>query len=472
MSTRSPRQSPRRRVLLINPPADPPTLRDYFCSTTPKADYLWHPIDLLALSGPLGARHEIAIIDAVAEGLDARAALERARGFGPDAAIQLVGSLTLGRDLAFAGDLRRSCGIDCLAVIGEPVLDAADALLAQAPAVDAALFDFLGPDAAALLGGRPDAVFNGAVRDGRRVVIRRERPRGSFHLGRVRHDLLPLRRYRVPPAAPSPFASVLCSFGCPYRCAYCNSGVGSLGYARREMDDLSAELEYLRRAGLRNLFFRDMSFGAEPAAARELLRRLQRARPGFCWTCYARPDRLDLDLLPEMARAGCRLIQFGVESARSEVLHGQQRASDPLRVEAAFQAARRCGIEAGAHFVLGLPGDSEAAIRETVDWALALDPAYASFNLFQSRHGTPSRARLGLDVMTASDASFGRPGPGAALSPDRLVRLRREAYQRFYLRPAFLHRRLSGSRNPAELRDLVRAAVGLARGLARGGRGR
>jgi len=429
-------------------------------------------MDLLALSGPLGASHEVLLLDAVAEGLDERSALERAKALTPDAAIQLVGSLTLQRDLDFAGALRRATGLQLLAVLGEPVLDSAEELLAREPAIDAALFDFLGPDAAALVNGYPDAVFNGAVRQGRGVTIRRERPRGSFRLGRVRHDLLLRAAYHVPPAAPAPFASVLASFGCPYSCAYCNSGVACLGFARREIDDLALELDYLARAGICNLFFRDMSFGADPAAARAVLALLRATRPGFSWTCYARPDRLDPDLVPEMARAGCRQIQFGVESARTEVLEGVERRADPARVEAAFNAARRAGIEAGAHFVLGLPGDSEAAIRETMAWALDLEPAYASFNLFQPRHGTPARAALGLAAATASDASFGRPGPGAALPAEQLVRLRREAYRRFYLRPRYLGQRLARTRSTAEILDLARAARGLARGLLRGHRER
>ena len=39
------------RVLLLNPPGARTYVRDYFCSKTTKSNYLFHPIDLVVLSG-------------------------------------------------------------------------------------------------------------------------------------------------------------------------------------------------------------------------------------------------------------------------------------------------------------------------------------------------------------------------------------------------------------------------------------
>ena len=43
------------RVLLLNPPGERTYIRDYFCSKTTKSNYLFHPIDLVVLSGTLAA---------------------------------------------------------------------------------------------------------------------------------------------------------------------------------------------------------------------------------------------------------------------------------------------------------------------------------------------------------------------------------------------------------------------------------
>jgi len=41
-------------------------LRDYYCSSTSKASYLWHPIDLLAQTGTLAPDADLKVLDAVA----------------------------------------------------------------------------------------------------------------------------------------------------------------------------------------------------------------------------------------------------------------------------------------------------------------------------------------------------------------------------------------------------------------------
>ncbi len=59
------------RVLLLNPPGSEIFIRDYFCSKTTKSNYLFHPIDLLAMSGTLAQEHEVSVLDGIAERLDA-----------------------------------------------------------------------------------------------------------------------------------------------------------------------------------------------------------------------------------------------------------------------------------------------------------------------------------------------------------------------------------------------------------------
>ena len=73
------------RVLLLNPPGERVYIRDYFCSKTTKSNYLFHPIDLVMLSGTVGSRHEIAVLDAIAEDLsigESRERIERERRSG------------------------------------------------------------------------------------------------------------------------------------------------------------------------------------------------------------------------------------------------------------------------------------------------------------------------------------------------------------------------------------------------------
>jgi len=66
--------SPAMRVLLLNPPGERVYIRDYFCSKTTKSNYLFHPVDLVALSGTLAGEHELTVLDCMPERLDPAAA--------------------------------------------------------------------------------------------------------------------------------------------------------------------------------------------------------------------------------------------------------------------------------------------------------------------------------------------------------------------------------------------------------------
>ena len=63
-------------------------------------------------------------------------------------------------------------------------------------------------------------------------------------------------------------------------------------------------------------------------------------------------------------------------------------ASSFKQVEAAVRAAERAGIRTVAFFMFGLPGESEADMDETIEFAKRLEPTYASFNVATPYPGT------------------------------------------------------------------------------------
>jgi len=239
------------------------------------------------------------------------------------------------------------------------------------------------------------------------------------------------------------------------------------------MGDVSRELEHIRGLGFRQPFVKDMSFGAPPGHAREFCGLLARPGVSMNWNCYARLDSLDVPLLESMHRAGCHLVQMGLETANPVV--GKHMGKELHREKALeiFRACRRLGIRTGAHFVLGLPGETEQGIRETVALACVLNPDYCSFNLFMPRHGSA------LGHLLESDASSGTTAPVldpsetfpsrtfCDLDPTDLFRWRGRAYRAFYLRPGYLLRQGLRWRTRAELTGILLDAWGLARNLLR-----
>ena len=142
----------RRRVLLLNPPGKDLYIRDYFCSKTTKSNYLFHPIDLLVLSGVFAERHDTAVLDAIAERLDAESALARVITARPDAIVSLVGAVSWEEDRAFLAAARAATGAE-IHVIGDVAHDGGEAMMESESWVSGCFQSFANGDALALVEG-------------------------------------------------------------------------------------------------------------------------------------------------------------------------------------------------------------------------------------------------------------------------------------------------------------------------------
>jgi len=188
-----------RKVLLLNPPFDGLYIRDQWCSHMSKGTYFRQPVDLLMLSGRLHADgYELAVVDAVAEGLSPEKAQRRVEKFGPDAIIFLTGVDSLKDDIAFVTESKRR-GAKVAVIIGDVVRDAGGKLLDDYPVLDACLSDYVTHGVHAFLQGDAGAAVNMFVRtpDGPRKVKASPPPK-YFKL------LRPLPAAALPPALRPP----------------------------------------------------------------------------------------------------------------------------------------------------------------------------------------------------------------------------------------------------------------------------
>ena len=446
------------RLLLLNPPSRQTVLRDYYCSSASKAGYLWHPIDLLAQSALLSSKHDLRVLDAVAEGMSNVKAEKLIANFAPEAVFALTSAATWRDDFHFLETLKRKNGFK-LVLSGEIFMADVKAVLESNPWIDAVLLSFIGTDLAQYLDGSTEHAANFAWRDGNKIHVVRTKAKGNYTLGIPRHDLFRMVKYRMPWQPYHPFATVITDYGCPFGCSFCNSH--TFGYALRDLNDLHDELSWLSGRGIRQLFIKDMTFAASRPHAMAVLEMMIKEKWGFSWNAYCRADLIDSDLAQMMCRAGCRLVQIGVESADSNLLaqHGKKISASTARE--AFDILKSAGINAGAHFIMGLPGDTLDGIRRTVELAIGLDPIYASFNIAMPRLGAS------LDDSNWMDRPLDSSGIKPFfklddLSSDALVKERNRALRRFYFRPIYWAKALGAIKTPYQLWNLIYHAGGFA----------
>ena len=104
-----------------------------------------------------------------------------------------------------------------------------------------------------------------------------------------------------------------------------------------------------------------------------------------------RPDCVDeqkLDYFAELSRKKYVTIEYGVESCYDETLCRINRGHDFATAERAIQMTAERGIHCGAHFILGLPGESDEMLIEQVERINALPLTTVKFHQLQLFRGT------------------------------------------------------------------------------------
>lgn len=437
------------RVLLVNPPAPQPTMRDDYCSSTSKAGYAWHPIDLLAAAAWLRDRHELIWRDYAVTPASRDAAIAQLAADRADAIFGLVGAAA-NDDFGFWRSVRERTDAP-LVLSGDLVRFAATEALAEHAFVDAVALDFTAPGLRDLLDGAPTTPG----------LLRRDTPEppavdGPFGYPVPPHELVWALPYRHPFLPPG-FATVMTDHGCPHRCRYCNSGV--VGWRERDLDNLAAELDWLAARRRRALLIKDMTFNAVPERTLTVLRLLRATGP-WRFACYVRPDRVTDEIAVGLARAGCVMAMAGVESGDDQVLGAVRPGATVAAVSEGIGRLHRAGVPVGGHFLLGLPGEGAAQWDRTLALALRLPLAYASFNLAAPRLGTPLYV-AGTGVADGSTAATRLLADEAQAA--QLPAWRKRAVRAFYGRPGYLMRRAWASLRLGMLRQQIGHGLALAR---------
>lgn len=112
-------------------------------------------------------------------------------------------------------------------------------------------------------------------------------------------------------------------------------------------------------------------------------------------TVECNPDSVGLKMLQSLRRAGVNRLSLGVQSANPCELSSLHRPHDFEQVKAAVQAARKARFKnLSLDLIYGLPGQTLAGWKDTVEQALALEPEHLSCYGLKVESGTPLDYRV------------------------------------------------------------------------------
>ncbi len=240
-----------------------------------------------------------------------------------------------------------------------------------------------------------------------------------------------------------PNTSCISSRGCPYACSYCDRSVFQRSFRFNSAEYLYEHMRHLReRFGIRHINFYDDQFTLHRGRV-EALTDLLLAKPlGMTFNCAVRAEHIDRDLVRRMRRAGCWMMSLGIESGDQELLAQHRQNPDLDHLAGKIRMISGEGIRTKGLLMIGLPGESEASIRRSMDYVFSLP--IDDFNLakFTPFPGSPIYEKvheLGafdedwerMDCMSFQFVTRG-------MTRERLESLFREFYERHFRRPKVL----------------------------------
>jgi radical SAM superfamily enzyme YgiQ (UPF0313 family) len=182
-----------------------------------------------------------------------------------------------------------------------------------------------------------------------------------------------------------PSLPMISSYGCPYNCLFCASRtISGRSTAFRPVEDVLQEIEFLKiQYGVESITFIDDCLLASRPRIESILNAFIERNYNLTWKAASVSAwHLDDTLLDLMKRSGCTQITVSVESGSQRVLSNIMRK--PLKLQIIPGIVKKCkeiGIDIGANFVIGLPGETWEEIRQTFRFAEESDFDLSHFHI-------------------------------------------------------------------------------------------
>lgn len=229
------------------------------------------------------------------------------------------------------------------------------------------------------------------------------------------------------------------SRGCPFDCIFCTRPHGR--YRRhRSVTSVISEIERnIDEFGCESIAFIDETFIADLKWSCELFDSIIRKgiNKNIIWSCETRINIASPELFRLMKEAGCYYIFFGLESADDAILNIARKHFTIPQVEKTVNWAKDAGIIVSGSFIIGLPGETDETVRESIEFAQELDLYSVTFPIAVPYPGTILRKmainhEYGLRILTNNWDDYDKQHPGIMESEQLSIERRRELQKLAY----------------------------------------
>ncbi|MDP8256685.1 MAG: radical SAM protein [Candidatus Alcyoniella australis] len=265
-------------------------------------------------------------------------------------------------------------------------------------------------------------------------------------------DLVPLERYNYIHRGGiifknRKFMTMFSSRSCPYRCIYCHNNLGKVWRPRqpeRVVDEIQAVYE---RYGVREIEFMDDMFNLDLGRVQDICRMIieRGLKISITFPNGMRADRMDLETVKWLKRAGMYRTMYAIESGSERMQRYMKKNVKLDKAREIVEQTAKLGIMTHGAFMLGFPGETREEMLQTLRFAWSSKFHTAAFYRVLPFRGSELHKIVFKDhpepEMTVEQFEFHSSDINLSEVPEEEVtRLRKLAYQKFYLNPIRLWR--------------------------------
>ncbi len=249
-----------------------------------------------------------------------------------------------------------------------------------------------------------------------------------------------------------PVTIMMTSRGCPARCTFCCTK-HLLGFKFRFM---SAErvVEEVRHCvenyGVKEIHLADDVFTFKKDRVFKIRDLMKESGLDVDFLLFngVRADQVDIPILKALKDLGVYQLGFGCESGNQQILNNIKKGEKLETIRHAYKMTKEVGLETWAFFILGLPGETEETIKDTIKFAKEIDADYPKFHILKPYPNSDVWKEL-MEKNLIHDFDYENYGIHTQpvhhlpdLNADDIVKWQKRAYRSFYLRPKILWKNL------------------------------
>ena len=346
------------------------------------------PVSLASLAGVLLQNgHQVRIFDFNVVKNTRKDFIELAQSFSPEF-IGITFTTTLFHEMLDILALSRECAPQAFILAGGPHASSFPERTLKESGLDAVVVgEGEYPLLEAVSGKRFEDIKSLCYRKNGEIMLneRREPSETLDELPFPAWHLYDITQYKTPrlTSRRNPVGWMETSRGCVYGCIYCNKSIFGRRFRTKSAERVVAEMEYMLSCGFREIHLADDCFTTDMKRASGICDLIIEKKLKFLWAAITgiRVDRVDRELLHKMKRAGCYKVFFGVESGSQQILNNVQKGTNLDQIRNAVAWAKEAGLETWGAFMIGLPGETEQTMEDTIRFAQELDVDIAKLSI-------------------------------------------------------------------------------------------